>query len=348
MPDFPKLPIITPPTNSFPELPIVTPDPPRLTLREKYGNFYYFGIAGLIVSLSLVFQFSYGLWASWDTWKAFFVLAHPLKPEAERIQAAWFLRHSPDINDAQRADIALRKELPTLGRYLVAEGLSPHAIQVDPKAYALMVAKSEGWPDWLRLLMARPMAYGVGEGYRFAWEALELLRQNPDPRARPLGHLHPGRHGARRSALGAGSRGFGQSRRPVPRTRHAPRSRLEGERDRPDRQARRSDPLAPASSPGRSETLARLGRSRRQARRRPDQRGSVPESQVNLPVAKFAKGERVRKVLMRTEARELQLNSPSFLVELVVLAVQSLRFRQCSRGSTAWRIAPTDFWLNPL
>ena len=44
-----------------------------------------------------------------------------------------------------------------------------------------MVARSEGWPDWLRLLMARPMAYAVGEGYRIPWEPLDLLRENKDP-----------------------------------------------------------------------------------------------------------------------------------------------------------------------
>ena len=64
---------------------------------------------------------------------------------------------------------------------MIAEGLTPEAIRADPKGYALMVARSEGWPDWLRLLMARPMAYGVGEGYRIAWEPLDLLRGNEDP-----------------------------------------------------------------------------------------------------------------------------------------------------------------------
>jgi hypothetical protein len=181
MPDFPKLPIVTPPGNTFPELPILTPDPPRTSLREKYGNLYYLAIAGLAVTLSVLGRFAYGLWATRDVWTAVYVLHEPTRPDLERIQAAWVLARSPSANDRQRVDIALRKEVPPLARYLVAEGLTSEAIRADPKGYALMVAKSEGWPDWLRLLMARPMAYGAGEGYRIAWEPLDLLRENPDP-----------------------------------------------------------------------------------------------------------------------------------------------------------------------
>ena len=45
-----------------------------------------------------------------------------------------------------------------------------------------MVAKSEGWPDWLRLLMIRPMAYGVGEGLPDRLGAARPAPgENPDP-----------------------------------------------------------------------------------------------------------------------------------------------------------------------
>ena len=181
MPDFPKLPIITPPPNSFPELPIVTPDPPRLTLREKYGSLYYLGIAGLVITIGMVGLFAFGVWATRDIWRAFYVLNDPSRPESERIKSAWVLARSNTVNDAQRMQVALTKDLPLLARYVVAEGLTSEAIRADPKGYALMVARSEGWPDWLRLLMARPMAYGAGEGYRIAWEPLDLLRENKDP-----------------------------------------------------------------------------------------------------------------------------------------------------------------------
>ena len=89
MPDFPKLPIITPPGNKFPELPVITPDPPRLSLREKYGALYYLGIAGLAISITLVAGFAYGVWALRDVWSAVYVLHHEGKPEADRIRSAW-------------------------------------------------------------------------------------------------------------------------------------------------------------------------------------------------------------------------------------------------------------------
>jgi hypothetical protein len=181
MPDFPKLPIITPPDNSFPELPIITPDPPRLTLAEKYGGLYYMGLIGLAILVMLVALFGYGIWATRDLWGAIIVLGNPGRPEADRIKAAWVVARHPSANDRQRSDLALQKPFPPLARYVVAEGLTSESIRADPKGYAVMVAKSEGWPDWLRLLMVRPMAFGVGEGYRIPWEPLDLLRANPDP-----------------------------------------------------------------------------------------------------------------------------------------------------------------------
>jgi hypothetical protein len=191
MPDFPKLPIIQPPPdqkqkpnesqNPFPELTIVTPDPPRLTLQEKYGSLLYLGIAGLVISLALVAQFVQALWSTRDIWYAVYALNDPSKPMAERIESAWVIARSPSANDSQRLQMALRKELPPLARYIVAEGMTSDSIRSDTKAYALMVAKSEGWPPWLRLMIARPMAYGVGEGYQIAWEPLDLLRQSEDP-----------------------------------------------------------------------------------------------------------------------------------------------------------------------
>jgi len=181
MPDFPKLPIITPPSKSFPELPIITPDPPRLTMAEKYGGLYYLGIAGLIFSLILVGNFAYGLWASRDLWYSIVVLNNDGRSETDRIKAAWTIARHPWANDRQRSDLAFRKTLPPLARYLIAEGLTSDAIRTDPKGYAVMVARSEGWPDWLRLQMIRPMAYGVGEGYRIAFEPLDTLRTHADP-----------------------------------------------------------------------------------------------------------------------------------------------------------------------
>ena len=181
MPDFPELPIITPPGRpSFPDLPIVTPDPPRLTLREKYGSLYYLGVGGLILTVVMVATFGYGIWATRELWSAFLILADPSRPESDRAVAAWVMTHHPAANDVQRMEFAFNKELPDRVRYIIAEGLTTDAIRSDPKGYALQVAKSEGWPNWLRLVMIRPMAYGVGEGYRIAWEPLDSLRKNGD------------------------------------------------------------------------------------------------------------------------------------------------------------------------
>lgn len=183
MPEFPKLPIITPPSArdpKFPELPILEPDPPRMTLREKYGGLYYFGIGGLILSVFLVGNFFYQLYRTRDLWAAIPLLANPAMPEPTRIRAAWVVAHNPDANDRQKMTLALQTDLPELARYILAEGLSAEAIQADPKAYALMAARSEPWPDWLRLMVARPMAYAVGEGYRIPWEPLDELRNRSD------------------------------------------------------------------------------------------------------------------------------------------------------------------------
>ena len=181
MPEFPKLPIITPPpAQKFPELPILEPDPPRMTLREKYGGLLYFGIAGLLFSLFLIGAFFYGLYQARDLFAAVYVLNEPNASDPERYEAAWLIAHDPHANDAQRMNLILDKRLPDLARYIVAEGLTPDSIRADPKGYALMAAKSEGWPDWLRLMVARPMAYAVGQGYRIAWEPLDELRARSD------------------------------------------------------------------------------------------------------------------------------------------------------------------------
>ena len=181
MPDFPKLPIVTPPSPpQFPDLPILEPDPPRMSLREKYGGLFYLGIGGLVFSLFLVGSFFYQLYRTRELWAAVYVLHDPQSTDPARFEAAWAIAHNPDANDRQRMDFALRTDLPDLARYIIAEGLTPDAIRADPKGYAVSAARSEGWPDWLRLLVARPMAYAAGEGYRIAWEPLDQLRKRSD------------------------------------------------------------------------------------------------------------------------------------------------------------------------
>lgn len=165
----------------FPSLPIVTPDPAPRSAREKYGGLFTFGLAGLFVLVLLLTWFAYGVWAMRDVWRNVYVLHDARRPEAERIEAAYALSRDPRVNQRQRWDICLRKSLPPLARYVVAEGLTADAVADDPRGYALSVARSEGWPDWLRVVLARPLAYASGRGSPVAREPLVELSKSADP-----------------------------------------------------------------------------------------------------------------------------------------------------------------------
>ena len=86
------------------------------------------------------------------------------RPETDRLTPRC---GSPESSARRRPrmEMALRKDLPDLARYLLAESVSTELVAHDPRSYALAVARSEGWPDWLRLLLARRLAYGAGRGY---------------------------------------------------------------------------------------------------------------------------------------------------------------------------------------
>jgi hypothetical protein len=68
-----------------------------------------------------------------------------------------------------------------MARYVLAEALTAEAMSADPRGYALAVARSEGWPGWLRLLLTRPLAYGADRVRAIPREALEPLRAGSDP-----------------------------------------------------------------------------------------------------------------------------------------------------------------------
>jgi hypothetical protein len=178
---FPNLPIVTPGSPIFPTLPIVTADSPRLSQREKYGSLFYLGLLGLAVAIGLVAWFAHGAWEMRGVWSNIYVLHDEARPASDRVRAAFSLSRDPRVNQRQRWDICLRTPLPSLARYVVAESLTAEAAAADPRGYALTVARSPNWPDWLRLLLARPMAYAAVEGVTFPRVALEELRANPDP-----------------------------------------------------------------------------------------------------------------------------------------------------------------------
>ncbi len=186
----PQIPLF-PLRRDFPILPIVTPDPPprSRSQAERFGALFYLGVVGLIVLLTLVGWFGWSVWTLRSIWWNVYVLHDPKRPDADRNAAAYAFSHDPAVNQRQLWDVALRKDLPPLARYVVAEGLTDEAAAADPKGYGLAVVRSEGWPDWLRLLLLRPLAYRAAAGHPLPREALAELRQTRDLRHRALGNL---------------------------------------------------------------------------------------------------------------------------------------------------------------
>jgi hypothetical protein len=154
---------------------------PRRGQREKYGALFYLGIAGLVLLVALIGWFGYGLWSNRDVWADVFVLNDARRAETDRLDAALRLARNPRLDDGSRMETALRKDLPALARYLLAESVSTDLMAHDPRSYAMVVARSDGWPDWLRLLLSRRLAYGAGRGYDIPRDALDELKGHSDP-----------------------------------------------------------------------------------------------------------------------------------------------------------------------
>ncbi len=187
----------------FPVLTIITPDPPRRSTAERYGALFYMGIGGLVVMLALLTWFGWSAWNLRTVWRNVYVLHDESRPEAERMQAAYDLGHDPNVNQRQLWDLSLRKPLPDLARYMIAESLTAEAATADPRAYGIAVSKSEGWPDWLRLLLVRPITYASALGFPIETPSLIELSKNPDrfialwaETALAIGPDHDPAHGA--------------------------------------------------------------------------------------------------------------------------------------------------------
>jgi hypothetical protein len=166
----------------FPTLPIINPEVPAARSdRAKYGGLFYLGIAGLVVLIVLVGWFGYALWANREGFAQVYVLHDSSRGVSERAGAAFRLARSGWFDDAQLMEMSLNRDLPDLVRYLLAEGVSAKAVARDPRGYALAVARSHDWPDWLRLLLVRPLAIGSPRGYAIPREALLELAGHPDP-----------------------------------------------------------------------------------------------------------------------------------------------------------------------
>lgn len=201
--------------RTLPELPILDsrpppPSPPR-SEREKYGGLYWLGLVGLVIALAWVSWFAYSAWSLRDLWSDVYALADPARDEGERVNAAQRLARNPDATDRQRWDLAFRKDLPLLGRYLLAESLTAGAARGDPRGFALAVAYSEGWPDWLRLLLTRVIGLAASNRVRFPAEPLRALAGQADPFIRAWANYAlaagPDPDAAAREALAEESRG---------------------------------------------------------------------------------------------------------------------------------------------
>ena len=175
--------------NGFPKLPIIVMDPPPAqqpprTDRDKYGGLLYLGIAGLVVLAVMIAWFGYNLWQLRDVWAEVYALHDSKRSDDERIESAFRLSRDPRVGDHQLMEICLRRDLPDRARYVLAEAVSTDAVARDPRQYALAVALSPDWPDWLRLVLARRLAYGATRGYTIPEVSLEELSKHSDPMIR--------------------------------------------------------------------------------------------------------------------------------------------------------------------
>jgi hypothetical protein len=180
-----KMNLSQPQPSSFPQLPIISqPGPAPRSEREKYGTLFYLGILGLVVVLALVSWFGYRAWSLRDVWANIYVLSDPRELEPKRIQAAQKIGHDPRVEQRQLWDLALNRTLPPLARQMLAEGIGSELVAEDPQTYVTAVARSPDWPGWLRLALARPLAYAATDGHTISRERLGELCRRGDPTLR--------------------------------------------------------------------------------------------------------------------------------------------------------------------
>ena len=162
---------------NFPSLPIVTPDVNRRGLRERYGLLYYLALIGLCLLTTLILNFGYGVWVLRDVWTDVSTLYDPGRPEVARIEAARRIAATPSLTDPQRWEF-LRGwlgNLPKPARFVLAEGLTADVLANDVGGYANTVATSDSLPDWLRLLLMRPMALAASDRIAIPRAPLDTL-----------------------------------------------------------------------------------------------------------------------------------------------------------------------------
>jgi hypothetical protein len=170
--------------SRFPSLPIINPEVTRRSQHEKYGNLFILGIAGLIVVVGLVGWFGFRMWSMRDVWATIYVLHDAQETEENRARAALLLSRDPRVEQHQLWDLALNRRLPDLARYILAEGIGTDLVALDPQGYVSALARSPDWPDWLRLVLTRPLAYAATSGHSLSRERLGELCRLHDPALR--------------------------------------------------------------------------------------------------------------------------------------------------------------------
>ncbi|MFO0908451.1 MAG: hypothetical protein U0794_08835 [Isosphaeraceae bacterium] len=148
---------------------------------ERYGGLFYLGVLGLILIVSLVGWFAWSAWSMRSVWTDIYVLHDPVRSESERIQAAARLSQDERVLDRQRWEMALRRPLPPLARYVLAESITPELVASDSRAYGIAVSRSTDWPDWLRFALTRPIAYAATRGFPVDSRSLTELSERPEP-----------------------------------------------------------------------------------------------------------------------------------------------------------------------
>ena len=167
--------------SNFPSLPIINAPVPGRSQREKYGSMLYLGTAGLFVVFALVGWFGYRFWTMRDVWAQVYVLHDAKATDEARLQAAFTLSRDPRVEQRQLWEMSLRRGLPELARYILAEGIGTELVAEDPQGYVSAVALSPDWPSWLRLVLTRPMAYAATAGHTISRETLAELCRKDDP-----------------------------------------------------------------------------------------------------------------------------------------------------------------------
>ncbi len=119
------------------------------------------------------------------------MLHDPKRRESDRVQAAFRLSRDARVNDGQRMEMCLRRDVPDLARYLLAEAISTDAVASDPRSFC---AGRGPQPGLARLAAASAGAAadvrGV-RGYAIPREALDELAGHSDPMIGRLGECRP-------------------------------------------------------------------------------------------------------------------------------------------------------------